>query len=65
MKNAYSHDLLADFVNSEEHKLLEETHMAHNKVGPSEWTIQKILGFSKSLSVRKSSVLGSFEQTLN
>lgn len=65
MKNAYSHDLLSDFVNSEEHKLREETDMVNDKVGPSEWTIQKILGFSKSLSVRKSDVLGRFEQTLN
>lgn len=65
MKNAYSLDLLTDFVQSEEKKLLEESNMIPDQNGPSEWTIQKLLGFSKSLSVRKSSVLGTIEQTLN
>jgi len=65
MKNAYSLNQLADFIQSGEHKFLEESHMKDNEAGPSEWTIQKILGFSRSLSVRKSSVLGKIEQTLN
>lgn len=65
MKNAYSQDLLTDFLNSEEHKLQEEIEMVNDKVGPSEWTIQKILGFSKALNVTKSSTLGRFEQINN
>lgn len=65
MKDAYSLDQLTDFIQSEERKFLEESHMKNNQDGPSEWTIQKILGFSKSLSVRKSAVIGRIEQTLN
>lgn len=65
MKNAYSQDLLTDFLNSEEHKLQEEIEMTHDKVGPSEWTIQKILGFSKALKVTKSSMIGHIEHIDN
>ena len=65
MKNAYSQDLLADFLISEENKLQEEIEMTHDKVGPSEWTIRKILGYSKALSVNESSMLGAFESIDN
>ena len=65
MKNAYSQDLLTDFLISEEHKLQEDIEMTSKKVGPSEWTIQKILGYSKALTVNSSSMLGRFEQIDN
>ncbi|MEZ4720724.1 MAG: hypothetical protein R2813_02485 [Flavobacteriales bacterium] len=65
MKHSYSQDLLVDLLNSEEHKLQEEIEMTNKEVGPSEWTIQKILGFSKAFSVQTSSSLGRFEQIKN
>ncbi|MCO4805337.1 MAG: hypothetical protein KC456_01980 [Flavobacteriales bacterium] len=65
MQNAYSQDLFSDFLNSEETKLQQEIEMTNDKVGPSEWTIQKILGFSKSLQIQKSSLIGDFEQFSN
>lgn len=61
MKNAYSQNLLSDFIQSEESRLKEEVEMARNNVGPSEMTIQKILGFSKAYSVSSSKILGKIE----
>jgi hypothetical protein len=65
MKNAYSQGFLSDFLNSEETRLQQEIEMTNDKVGPSEWTIQKILGYSKSLNIQKSSMIGDFEQFSN
>jgi hypothetical protein len=65
MKNVYSQNQHADFLNSEDHKLQEEIEMTKNSVGPSEWTIQKILGFSAAFEVQPSNLLGRFEQLKN
>ena len=65
MKNVYSQNQYADFLNSEDHKLQEEIEMTNNNVGPSEWTIQKILGFSAAFEVQQSNLLGKFEQIKN
>ncbi len=65
MKNAYTLDTLATFV-KEEDSALEKVGLKpfHNN-GPSEFSIQKILGFSKQLSIRPSKTLGNYEQNLN
>lgn len=67
MKNQYSFNLdtLSQFTNSEEQSLLEGLGMKKKNQSPSELTIQKILGFSKSISVRKSERHGLIEHHLN
>ena len=65
MKNAYSLDTLADFVKEEDSELEKVGLKSFHSGGPSEFTIQKILGFSKQLSLRKSKTLGNYEQNLN
>lgn len=65
MKHFYSQHYFTDFLNSEDFKLQEEVDMSKNNVGPSEMTIQKILGFSAAFEVQKSSILGKFEQLKN
>ncbi|HAQ70403.1 hypothetical protein N9545_00315 [Salibacteraceae bacterium] len=65
MKKAYSLDILADFVKEEDSELEKVGLKSFYRDGPSEFTIQKILGFSKQLSVRPSRTLGNYEQNLN
>ena len=64
MRNDYSLETLSDFVREEASELESIRLKAHHE-GPSELTLQKILGFSKQLSVRPSSTLGQYEQNLN
>ncbi|NQV51984.1 MAG: hypothetical protein HQ500_02315 [Flavobacteriales bacterium] len=64
MRNDYSLETLSDFVR-EEASELESIGLKAQQEGPSELTLQKILGFSKQLSVRPSSTLGQYEQNLN
>jgi len=65
MKNTYSLNSLSQFSQSEEQALLEELGMKKNTKSPSELSIQKILGFSQSISVRKSKRHGLIEHHLN
>ncbi|GAB5538291.1 MAG: hypothetical protein Salg2KO_03940 [Salibacteraceae bacterium] len=66
MKHSYTqHSLLTDFVYSESDELQTEIEMTERQSGPSEWTIQKILGFSKALNVSRSSMIGDMEQIQN
>ena len=64
MKNSYYLDSLANLVNSEQEQL-EDLGLKPTSVRPSELTIQTILGFSKQLSIRKSTTLGTYEQNCN
>lgn len=65
MKNIYTQDFLTNLLHSEPSNTEEEVDMSHGQEGPTEWTIQKILGFSKSFNVKSSQVLGSFEEMRN
>jgi hypothetical protein len=65
MKKSYSVNTLSQFSQSEEQVLLDELGMKKNTKSPSELSIQNILGFSKSLSVRKSKRHGLIEHHLN
>ncbi|MEQ9187263.1 MAG: hypothetical protein RLP15_05970 [Cryomorphaceae bacterium] len=64
MQNDYSLETLSNFVR-EEASELESIGLKVRKDGPSELTLQKILGFSKQFSVRPSATLGQYEQNLN
>lgn len=64
MAKIYSLDSLAQFV-KEERDQLEKLGFSEEQNGPSESSIQKILGFSRQLSVRTSKTLGYYEQNLN
>lgn len=64
MKNAYPSLPLENLISAEESRLQAEIEMT-NTAGPSEWTIQKILGYSKSLEVNKSSMIGWIDQQMN
>lgn len=66
MKHSYTpHSLLTGFVFSESEDLQTEIEMTKSQSGPSEWTIQKILGFSKAFNVQRSAMIGDIEQISN
>lgn len=64
MKNAYPLNSLSDFTQKETEELTD-MGLRHKLDSPSEMTIQRILGFSKQLSVRPSKSLGQYVQNLN
>ena len=64
MEHTYSLNALSDFV-QEEAAQLDAIGLKTQPLSPSEFTLQKILGFSKQFSVRPSSTLGRYEQHLN
>lgn len=64
MAKTYPLDSLAQFV-KEERDQLEMLGFNQKQNGPSESSIQKILGYSRQLSVRASKTLGYYEQNLN
>lgn len=64
MQNNYSLETLSEFVRNEFSEL-EAVGLKAKKSGPSELTLQTIMGFSKQLSVRPSKTLGRYEQNLN
>jgi hypothetical protein len=64
MENNYSSDLLSDSTLNDNTGASVDRNMNQNS-GPSEFVIQKILGYSKALRIQKSSALGDIEQIIN
>lgn len=64
MENNYPNNLLSDSTLNDNTGASVDRNMNENS-GPSEFVIQKILGYSKALRIQKSSDLGDIEQIIN
>lgn len=64
MENNYPNNLLSDSTLNDNTGASVDRNMNENS-GPSEFVIQKILGYSKALRIQKSSALGDIEQIIN
>lgn len=65
MKNDYLSISIAELQEQEEIKLMNEMETLNSTGGPSNFSIQKILGYSKALKVNRSRNLGLIELLSN